>query len=416
MSEPPADIFDSYLRYVKNTEPPAFFHRWSMITSVGALLERNFFFEHGHFSIYPNVYCMLIGAPGTRKSTAIKLAVKTLKLTGYSTFAAEKTSKEKFILDLAEGPESDKDELDKVLFGENSSSVTPCFIAADEFNDFFGNNNLEFISLLGSLWDYNGPYESRLKNSKSVIVNNPTISILGGNTPTAFSLAFPVEVLGQGFFSRILLIYADPSGKRFTFPEIPAPEETAHIKELLQRVKYTAVGSAKLTQKAKYLLDKIYKSDSEMHDVRFASYSTRRFTHLLKLSLIHAAAGYGNIIDEAAVVKANTVLHFTERFMPKALGEFGKAKNSDITHKIVSIIESNYRVTSFKEIWSQVYNDLEKMQDLGTLLQNLVAAGRIQQIAKPTLGYLPVKSMLREADSDTVNWEYLSEEERGMER
>jgi hypothetical protein len=56
------------------------------------------------------------------------------------------------------------------------------------------------------------------------------------------------------------------------------------------------------------------------------------------------------------------------------------------------------------------------MQDLGTLLQNLVAAGRIQQIAKPTLGYLPVKSMLREADSDTVNWEYLSEEERGMER
>lgn len=385
-----------------------------MIAAIGALLERNYYFEHGHFHINPNIYCMLIGVPGTRKSTAIKLTTRLLKSIGYSTFAAEKTSKEKFILDLAEGKQDGQDVLDQVLFGDDVTSCTPCFIAADEFNDFFGNNNLEFISLLGSLWDFSGPYESRLKNSKSVVVNNPTISILGGNTPTAFSLAFPVEVLGQGFFSRIILVYSDPSGKRFTFPKIPTPEETEEIKDELRKIKSTAFGSARISPEAERLLDRIYRTDEELHDVRFASYSTRRFTHLLKLCLIHSAAGYKNIIDEESVIRANTVLHFTERFMPKALGEFGKSRHSDVNHKVVSIIEGGSGVVSISEIWAQVYNDLEKMADLSVILQNLVSAKKIQVVQKPISGYLPLRKIQKTIDSDTVNWNYLTEEERKM--
>jgi hypothetical protein len=409
------DFFDSYLHYVQNTEPPAFFHRWSMIASIGALLERQYFFQHGHFEINPNIYCMLIGVPGTRKSTAIKLATRTLKAAGYATFAAEKTSKEKFILDLAEGHANGEDILNESLFGPDPTSCTPCFIAADEFNDFFGNNNLEFISLLGSLWDYTGSYESRLKNSKSVVIHNPTISILGGNTPTAFSIAFPPESLGQGFFSRLLLVYSDPSGKKFTFPKVPHASETAAVVASLQRIKLQAVGNAVLTPGAESLLDRIYKSDQELTDVRFASYSTRRFTHLLKLSLIQSAAAFANKIDETAIIRANTVLHFTERFMPKALGEFGKSRHSDTTHKVISYIENSYKVVTFAELWKQVHNDLERMSDLQTIIQNLLAADRIQPVNKPINGWLAKRAMVRQPASDTVDWDYLSEEERKME-
>ena len=47
---------------------------------------------------------MLIGHPGARKSAAIKAARKIISGAGYSTYSAEKTSKEKFLLDL-EGAE-----------------------------------------------------------------------------------------------------------------------------------------------------------------------------------------------------------------------------------------------------------------------------------------------------------------------
>ena len=409
------DFFDSYLHYMRNTEPPILFHRWSMIASIGAMLERNYYFEHGHFHINPNIYCMLIGVPGTRKSTAIKLATKLLRSIGYNYFAAEKTSKEKFILDLAERhapQENGKDVLDEILLSNDESAITPCFIAADEFNDFFGNNNLEFISLLGSLWDYNGSYESRLKNSKSVIINNPTISILGGNTPSSFSLAFPVETLGQGFFSRILLVYSEPSGKRITFPTPPSQEETEQIQNELRQIGINVAGPASLTRGATLLLDKIYRTDEELHDVRFASYSTRRFTHLLKLCLIHSAARCSISIDEESVIRANTVLHFTENFMPKALGEFGESRHSGVNHKVINIIYNSPTVISFPEIWTQVYNDLEKMQDLQTILQNLLAAKKIQSVKEPKPGFLPLRHLRREPESDTVDWNYLTEEER----
>ena len=37
-------LFDLYFRYAESTEPPIVYHRWSLISSVGALLGRQFWF------------------------------------------------------------------------------------------------------------------------------------------------------------------------------------------------------------------------------------------------------------------------------------------------------------------------------------------------------------------------------------
>lgn len=407
------DFFSHYLGYVKETECPVFFHRWCAIASLGAFLERRYHFQHGHFDIYPNCYVMLIGNPGTRKSTAIKIIQNLIMQAGYTDIAADKTSKEKFLLDLA-GEDAKEDPLEASLWGKESTDVSNCFIMADEFNDFFGNNNLEFISLLGTLWDYRGVYESRVKNSKSVAIPNPTISILGGNTPTGFSIAFPIEILGQGFFSRLLLAYSDPTGRRITFPTKPATADTLGIVEELRRIKTTAIGTATLTADARKLLDKIYKSYTGVNDVRFESYSNRRFTHLLKLCLIHSAAEHSTTITEQTVIHANTVLSHTEKLMPKALGEFGKAKDSDITHKVMQILDSTNRVLSLGEIWKHVHNDLESVGKLGDLIRNLIVADKVIAVKNPTPGFLPKKIPVITIDEDTVDWSYLTIEEREM--
>src|SRR5690348_7180069 len=94
------NLFDTYFEYVKETEPPIIFHRWSLIGALSAYLGRQCWLPFGTMRIFPNQYIMLVGNPGTRKSTAIKGAKRVLSATGYSTFAAERTSKEKFLLDL----------------------------------------------------------------------------------------------------------------------------------------------------------------------------------------------------------------------------------------------------------------------------------------------------------------------------
>ncbi len=414
-----ADFFSNYLEFVGHTEVPIFFHRWAAIASIGAYLGKSCWFKFGHAAIYPNIYCMLIGNAGSRKSTAIKLAKKVMLTAGYTTIAASKTTKEKFLLDLsgidaAETPgKTAEDILNANIFGATNDEPAESFIMADEFNDFFGNNNLEFISLLGSLWDWEGPYENRIKNAKSFIINNPTISILGGNTPTGFSIAFPPEILGQGFFSRLLLVYAEPTGMKIPFPVEVSEEQMALVAKHLQLIKMKTMGRLELTPAAKVLLERIYNTYRPIPDVRFESYSNRRFTHLIKLCIIHAAANLEASISESSVIYANTILTHTEHLMPKALGEFGKSKHSDISHKIIQMLDTTDHPLTLKDIWKNVHNDLEKMNELSDLLRNLAVADKIQMV---TGGFLAKKTPAVEAVDGLVDYSLLTNEERGMNR
>lgn len=411
-------FINQYLSYSSDTEPPVFFHRWAAIVGLGAYLGRQYYFQHGHFNLHPNIYSMLIGSAGTRKGTAIKLMKKLLEQAGYQTFAAERTSKEKFLLDLAgDGDDGNKllspeDLLDQNIFGDKSHG-TDCemFVAIDEFNDFIGNGNIEFISMLGNMWDYNGVYKNRIKTGKSVEINNPTISILGGNTPTGFSLAFPQETLGQGFFSRLLLVYADRPDRRITFPEPPPKEATEAMIARLHEIKSSCGGPATLTSTARLLLDKIYKSDYKIDDFRFEAYSNRRFSHLLKLCIIISASYGSTQITESVVVEAHTILFHTERLMPKALGEFGKNKNSDVTQKIIQILHGDPKVWTLRDIWAEVYQDLSDMRDLVGLLANLELADKVQKVEGT--GFLPKKKAIEIADSSMFDASFLTDEEKG---
>jgi len=438
--EQPEDFIALYLKYTAATECPTFFHRWTAVTSLSAYLGRQIYFNHGHFTLYPNLYTMLIGSPGTKKSSAIKIGAKLLKQAGYNTFAAKKTRQEKFLLDLAEQSElrarvsADSlgipddtgagDILDHNLWGEDIDTDTAdnyidkpaaeCFIAADEFNNFIGLGNLDFVSILGELWDYEGVYDYKLKNSKSVYIPNPTLSILGGNTPTGFSQAFPTESIGQGFFSRLLLIYGEPSGVKYTFPPPPDLEIQTDLIALLGRIKQTVRGELRMSPDAMELLDKIYRTWPGIDDIRFEHYANRRLTHLLKLALVLTASRLGTSIELQDVVAANTLLTFTEQLMPKALGEFGKAKHSDITHKIMIALDTaaaKAEPITFQGLWKLVVSDLDNRNQLVEIVNNLQVAEKIQPVNG---GYLPIKKVREEGVTGAIDWNLLTDKERDL--
>ena len=416
------DLITSYLEYTSNTEPPAIFHRWSILTCVAAYLSRDIHINHGHFTIYPNLYTLLIGSAGSRKSSAINIAKGLLKQSGYSNFSPTKTTKEKFFIDMAEhstcGVDGVEDFLEQTLFGDkedDTSSVSEMFIVAGEFNTFFGNNILDFVTDLGELWDYNGRFESKVKNSKSVQIMNPTINILGGNTPTGFSAAFPIEILGQGFFSRTLMIYGERTREKITWPEPPDPKHTEELLITLRAIKAQAIQSGLITisGEAKEILNTIYMRWNDLDDARFESYSNRRFTHLLKLCMIITAIRLSSIISAEDVIYANTILSYAEHFMPKALGEFGKAKHADVAHKILQVLESTNDPLGSVDLWKYVHTDLDKPSDLSTILENLVRAEKIQVFKGK---FLPRKKAVREVNGDlksaVINFNLLSKEER----
>lgn len=417
----PNNFIDAYLAYTSHTESPVTFQRWSILGALSAWLGKRFYIRHGHSRINANMYVMLMGAAGTRKSTAIKVASKILKKAGYSTFSASKTSKEQFLADLAKTgmpEEGDADEQDSLLDlnlwgtdgGESSMGSCELFVNADEFNDFVGNGNIEFLSLLGNLWDIEGDYRHSKLTSKSVFVKDPCVSILAGNTATGFSLAFPKEAIGQGIFSRLLLIHGESTGKRIAFPTAPSEQATAALIQCLLQIRAIATGEAELSEEAKALLEYIYNEWSPINDVRFESYCNRRFTHLLKLCLIHCAARKSKTVEPQDVVLSNTVLTHAEHSMSRALGEFGAAAKSDVTNKVMTLLTNAINPMEFRDIFKHVSNDVSSIQDLRTIMENLQHADKITKAGK---GWLARRTVIKEDSKDrTVDFSLLTPAER----
>jgi len=406
-------FFDHYFDFTAETESPIIYHRWCAVSLLGAILGRKYYIHLGHETIYPNFYTMLIGSPGTRKSTAIKIARNLLKDSGYKTFAGNKTSKEKFLQDLASGFSVDGvgDGIlgQEITAYEEADETEPreVYVAVDEVNDFIGANNHEFISLLTTLWDNLPSYAHRIKTGRSVRITKPTVNIISGNTPTGFALAFPPEIMGQGMLSRLLLIYGESNGKRIPFPEAPNEILRNQLIRRIVEIGARVEGPCQILPKTKALLGEIYKKWAEIDDARFKTYSTRRFTHLLKLCLVVSASRGSTELSEEDVIYANSILSFAEQGMPAALGEFGRSKHAAVGGKILQILEDAGKPVKMQQIWKLVHSDLNRIEELGEIIRNLLQAEKIQ-MAVDKLGYLPRKQV-RQVLTGTLDFKLLRE-------
>lgn len=389
---------------------------------VGAMLGRKYYLPFGHAHVYCNLYAMLMGEAGARKTSAIVRAKELLALTGYRSFAPTKTTREKFLLDLDGRELDDTGKVDMADLKDDFDPNAPreSFIVADEFNIFIGIRNVNFIDTLGAMWDWSSstPFEDKVKNSRSVSITDPTISILGGNTPVNFATAFPPEILGQGFFSRLLLVHGEKTGKKFTIPPPPDLEIQAALVDMLTSIRNEAFGKVTISAEAMAALDYIYQHDDAytFDDTRFASYNNRRFMHMLKLSLLHAAMDCSKTLSVEHVIQGNTVLAYTERFMPQALGEFGKNRNSDIANAVMQLLLRHDRPVTHKEIWAAVSQDLSKPEDLRQILLNLESAGKLKIVEIPVkdgreVNFVPVRKVSK-SDQKFVDFSLLSKEEQ----
>lgn len=385
-------FYEDYFSYVGVSESPKIYHRWCAISMVAAVLGRNVFLPFGHGTIYPNMYILITGTPGARKGSALNVAKNLLSALGYKKLAPQRLSPERFLAELqslnrAEVQEIEEIEVEELTFDEPSE----IYVMSDEYGDFI-KGNLDFIRLLTNLWDNLGEYKHPKLHGKSVYIHEPTVNIIGATTPQDMAITLPIEAIGQGALSRYILVHADPTGIKISWPELPDPFKKQQMVERLQGIQKNVVGKTEFTEGATILLEELYKNTPPLDDPRFLYYNTRRQTHLMKTSVIMAAMDGTTKVGTRHLLEANTLLYATESRMSKALGEFGKAKNADIANAIMEKLRSASRPQSLKQIWKYVAQDLNKMDDLVDLMKSLQQAEKVQYIKGREPGFLPLHS------------------------
>lgn len=363
------------------------YHRWSCFAAVSALLARQAWLPFGHWTIYPNQYIILIGTPGARKSTAISIASKALKRIGYDYFGPDRSSKERFLVEMIGGFETDEEDLLEMTLESLTSEI---FVNADEFVDFIGKNNAEFLTLFGKLWDCPDEYRQPKLHGKSVVVPAPTVNTLCGTTPDAFHKNMPPESIGQGAMSRFIFVHGEPTGIKITEPKEPSAAVQQAFSARLKNIQHKVRGKFTLSPDSLPLRERLYKEYPDIEDYRFKYYNTRRFTHLLKLACIMAACRLSMTVVPEDLLAANTLLHYTEIKMPNGLGEFGKARNADVANAVIEIIKTVKRPVTIKYLWKHVAQDLNRQEELQEVIRNLTSAGKLKTVTDPmtkVIGY-----------------------------
>lgn len=405
---------DTYLQMVETSEPPLLYHRWCFISAISAAIGRNIWLPFGEDNIYPNQFINLIGPPGSRKSSAINVATKMLRESGYEFFAGDRSSKEKFIADWAFGfdkiargeePEDKKKEIDLVeaIIGEagvTDETVKQAYIKAGELEDFLGAGNTNFVTTLTNLWDNPSQYTDRFKNSKSIFIPNPTVNMLGGATTTTFASIFSSNIIGQGMLSRMILVHGKGQRMKLTIPPRLPSEHRQVIIDLLFMIRTQLQGPCTLASGALPAIDDVYNSFTELPDARLASYSSRRLTHLLKLCIVIAASELTTEITKEMVILANSILTYTENFMPKALGEFGKSKSGEVSQVILDAITAagqyEPKGITISELLKVVSQDIDSIHELSQITLKLNSADKVSlgKRADGTTIFLPVNNRI----------------------
>lgn len=410
-----ADLFSDYLAIAAGGEAPTTYHRWSLLSAIGTLLGRRVKLPFGAGYKYANLYIMLIGEPGTRKSTTIGLSTKMLKAAGYSKFAPDKVSKEKFLDIMMRQVQAAGDEIDllaELEELEKKETVSDIMVAADEFNDFVGTNNAEFLLMLGKLWDCPSEYIHPKFNGVDVHVPSPTVNILSGNTHDGLLKSFPPEAVGLGFLSRILFIYAKSTGRKITFPPVIRPETLKPITDKMKQIAELE-GEVVITPPARKLLDEIYKGCIEIPDYRFKHYQSRRLDHLLKMVIIMAAADLRLEVLPEDVKRANSMLYHAERRMPLALGEYGKSKNAEVTNLVLDVLDSAHEPMTAAAIWKKVSESLKNQRELGDIIMNLLESGKVQSVKhKGHTCLLRVKEAMEGWPEHLLDEDFITTEEK----
>ena len=405
------DFLSAYRSYVANTIVPRLYQEWAAISAVASVLAQQTWIERGYYKVYPNLYIMLIGDPAAGKGTTCAILRDVLQHAGYKKFAPDRSTKEKFLMDLEDGFDIDSSDLEqrgdtntdeffKVPMFRTATTgyggpehTSDVLIHAEELSDFFGSDNLDFIALLTKLWSHVGPYDQKIKTGRSVRIPNPCINMFTATTHDSFQLTFPSRLLGTGFLARFILVYGALSDTaEVAFPRSPVLAGKIRLGSQLSPIQSSVVGQMEIPDGTRVVFEKVLQHYKGPDDARFKHYRGRRLVQCMKLAIVFAASRGSKTVTREDVIGANTLLYATEQDMGKALGEFGKSRNSEVSNKIMQVLYSATEPVNAVKLFKMVSADLVKMSELHDVIGNLTMAEKIRYIntgTAKTSGYLP---------------------------
>lgn len=209
-------FLQNYRTFCSGNEANPTYHIFAGLSALSAITQRRIWIDLGYFKIYPNLYVVLVGPAGGRKTTAMDICCKLIDKLGTIPYTTDCVTKEKLIMDVRaeERTISDMPDLYKDL-----KVVSPTALFLTELSDFLGPSSIGMVNFLTAIYDRD-VYTYKTKNKGSEKLIGPYLTILACTTPEWITTYLRSDVISGGFSRRTLFVYEWEEGKRIPRPKI----------------------------------------------------------------------------------------------------------------------------------------------------------------------------------------------------
>lgn len=279
---------------------------------IGAVCEQKVWLTTSR-PIYPNIYVFIVGHPGVGKSRSIyegRLLYNTIhepkiapiSMTSASMMDKLVRSKRQYLQ-----PDPNGEAMD----------YNTMYICADEMGAFISKYDKEMTDNLSTLYDVQLYDQERRTGEIRLKIKKPQINLICGTTPQNLMDTMPETAWGQGFASRVIMVFSDERIKGDDFAENSAADYTnlehdlGAISNLSGQFTVTESYRTAVNNWTELGLAPVPNHPKLLH------YNSRRKVHLYRLSMISAIdRGNALVLDVSDFNRAMGWLLEAEHHMP----------------------------------------------------------------------------------------------------
>lgn len=369
-----ADILKAFLEYCYQLESPVCYLRWAGLATIAGVAQRKIYAETTAYMAYPNLYVVLTGPAGSKKSTAIHMGRRLLEKVPNINLSSDAPSVAGLMLEF-------KDIAD--VHKEHQS--LNAFIY--ELSTLYENAPETMTGFLTAIYDGKDNYSKRTRLGGREEIPRPWLNMIAATTPTWLGNNLNQSAVEGGLVARTLYVYSDEQIIKSPFPRY-TPELKRLEEALVHDLAHISVLNGVFDFEggeggdAYTWYDRWYKDDSRLpriRDNRTYTYFVRKPQHLLKVAMLVSLSKRDTLkftVEDLEIGLA--LLDSIEPGMTKAFSSVGGNTFATDLERVASQIRScGPEGMTRAELLTANYHQLEE-RFLDAILHTLAGMGTLK--------------------------------------
>jgi len=396
---PHATFLQNYRTFTSGNEAHPTYHAFCGLFSLSSIVSRRVWLNMDYFTIFPNLYIVLVGDAGNRKTSAMHSAERLLLEIGNIPLSAECVSKEQLIIDMVD-QERSLDGLGEDPSTANKKIYSPLIVCASELSEFLQISGAGMIGFLTDVFDKQTDYEHKTKNKGCRVIRGPFLNLIACTTPEWITNYLKADIISGGFSRRTIFVNESEKSGRIPFPKITDEMRQCWLDAVSYgRTLQTVKGPFTWHPATREYYSKWYTELEIPKDANIKGYFETKHIQALKIAMLVALSEAPELVLKVHHFEtALDILRLVEANLARVFQSMGKNFLNASSTKLLDILRASpvadikvngaiakANVIPLKKLRTIMWQDLDE-ENFNKVLEHLMQTDRIQRFSTTDSG------------------------------